>query len=260
MSTQVAVNETASLCGHQAQFIDVDGIRTRYYDVGEGTPMLLCHGGAISATSSANTWTLNIAGLSKHFRVLAPDRLGCGMTDNPPTPDDYTMHATMAHMNAFLRTMDLDEVHIVGQSTGGYVATQLVLDNPDISKTLVMVDSASTAPDSGDFAQRRRILFSALPRDTTSPTFYFDNYQYHMSVLSYTTDHVTDDWIGAAAYMRGLPKGQKTDEVMASGGRETYYQSKVQLKEQTLARIRQGELTLPTLLHWGRNDPSAIFE
>ncbi len=73
----------SSIGGHQAKFVDVNGVRTRYYDVGSGEPILLIHGARPSGTSSANTWVPILTGLSKRFRVLAPDRLGHGMTENP---------------------------------------------------------------------------------------------------------------------------------------------------------------------------------
>jgi len=256
----VNVNETASLCGHQAKFVDVDGIRTRYYDVGRGEPMLLVHGGNMSGTSSANTWTLNLEGLGKEFRVLAADRLACGMTDNPKNKKDYTFQGTIEHMVQFMRTMKLDGVHIVGQSTGGYIAARLALEHPEMVKTLVIVDSATLGPPVGDFLQRRRILFSGIPKDKSSPTYFADNYRGHMSAMSYTTDHVTDDWIEAAAYMRGLPKALKTAEDLEEGDTNPFRQSLDEHKEQTFSWIREGRLNMPTLLYWGRNDLSAIFE
>ena len=58
------MRETASVI-HQARFVDVDGIRTRYYEAGRGEPMVLIHGSRFSPWGSANTRTINIEGLSK---------------------------------------------------------------------------------------------------------------------------------------------------------------------------------------------------
>ncbi|OGO18120.1 MAG: hypothetical protein A2Z14_13375 [Chloroflexi bacterium RBG_16_48_8] len=260
MSKKAIVNETASLCGHRTQFVDVNGLRTRYYDVGHGDPLLLIHGGNPSGTSSANTWTLNLEGLGKKFRVLAADRLACGMTDNPPDKKDYTMAATVEHMSNFIVTLQLEGIHLVGQSTGGYVAARLAMEHPENIKTLTIVDSATLGPPVGDFLQRRRILFSAVPKDKSSPTYFADQYRYRMSVLSYTTDHISDDWIEAAAYMRSLPKAMKTAEELDEGDTNPFRQSLKTHKEETFAWIQEGRLNMPTLLYWGRNDLSALFE
>jgi hypothetical protein len=93
-------NQSGSVI-YQAKFIDVDGIRTRYYDEGKGEAMVLIHGSRFSPWGSANTWTLNIGGLSKRFRVLAADKLGSGMTNNPKSKDGYTQHAIVQHMYRF---------------------------------------------------------------------------------------------------------------------------------------------------------------
>jgi 2-hydroxy-6-oxonona-2,4-dienedioate hydrolase len=260
MTSNVKVNETASICGHQAKFVDVNGLQTRYYDVGRGEPMLLIHGGNPSGTSSANTWALNLEGLGKRFRVLAADRLACGMTDNPPDKKDYTMAATVEHMSNFIETMGLKGIHMVGQSTGGYVAGRLAMEQPENIKTLTIVDSATLGPAVGNQRRRREILFSAMPKDEASPTYFADRYRYHMSVLSYSTEHVSDEWIEAAAYMRSLPKAIKTAEELGEADVNYFRETLAPHKEETFTWIQKGRMSMPTLLYWGRNDLSAVFE
>jgi 2-hydroxy-6-oxonona-2,4-dienedioate hydrolase len=260
MTDKSIVNETASLCGHQAQFVDVGGIRTRYYDVGDGYPMLLIHGGNMAGSSSANTWTLNLEGLGKKFRVLAPDRLACGMTDNPKDQKDYTFKATVDHIFRFMEILGLESVHMMGQSTGGYIAARLALEHPSRVKSLVIVDSATLGPPVGDFLQRRRLMFAAAPKDKDSPTYFADDYRFRMTMHSYNTEHITNDWIRAAAYMRSLPKAMKTAGDLATGDLNAFRASLVEQKMETHRWIREGRLSMPTLLYWGRNDRSAVFE
>jgi 2-hydroxy-6-oxo-6-(2'-carboxyphenyl)-hexa-2,4-dienoate hydrolase len=68
------------------RFIDVDGIRTRYFDKGSGEVLVLFHGshlGTNDACESALDWELNFDRLAEWFRVIAVDKLGQGHTDNP---------------------------------------------------------------------------------------------------------------------------------------------------------------------------------
>ena len=63
------------------KFIDVSGIRTRYFEKGEGDPLVLFHGGEFGYKASsdcADDWDLNFDGLSKWFHVYAVDKLGQG--------------------------------------------------------------------------------------------------------------------------------------------------------------------------------------
>jgi len=150
------VSPSASVGGYEAKFIDVAGARTRYYDVGQGEPILLIHGARPGGTSSANTWTPVFAGLSNRFRVLAPDRLGHGMTENPK--GEYTPAAEMQHIYNFIKALGLEKFHIMGQSTGAYHAARVTLEHPDWIKTLVVCDSNTLSPPVGDIAARRAAI------------------------------------------------------------------------------------------------------
>src|SRR3954469_4763300 len=74
----------------QAKFVDVGGIRTRYFDGGTGEPMVLIHGGQWPATSSADGWAPLFDQLAEHFHVYVFDKLGHGFTDNPRTDADFS--------------------------------------------------------------------------------------------------------------------------------------------------------------------------
>src|ERR1041384_2318431 len=139
-----SVSPSASVGGYEAKFIDVAGAKTRYYDVGQGDIILLIHGARPGGTSSANTWTPIFAGLSKRFRVLAPDRVGHGMTENPR--GEYTPAAEMEHIYHFIKALGLEKFHIMGQSTGAYHAARVTLEHPDWIKTLVGSDSNKLSP------------------------------------------------------------------------------------------------------------------
>ena len=78
-----------SIGGLKAKFVDVKGVKTRYYDEGQGEPMVLIHGGSTAGSSTANVWSRNIPGLAKRFHVYAVDRLGSGLTGNPLNDADY---------------------------------------------------------------------------------------------------------------------------------------------------------------------------
>src|SRR6266545_2703942 len=110
--------QTGSILGYQAKFVDVDGIRTRYYEIGEGNPetIVLVHGALFDGQVSANTWSRNFAGLSKRYHVFAADKLGCGLTDNPKSIETYTQHDCVQHMWAFMQNMGITSCHIAGQS------------------------------------------------------------------------------------------------------------------------------------------------
>ena len=81
----------------EAKFVDVDGIRTRYFEAGSGEILVLVHGGGFGQTAGAEGWSSIFGGLAQHFHVYAFDKLGMGETDLPKSDADYTMAATIRH-------------------------------------------------------------------------------------------------------------------------------------------------------------------
>ena len=68
---------SGSVNGLVPRYVEVDGLRTRYYAMGHGEPLVLIHGGRSGGVSnSANVWSKNIRPLSRRFEVFAPDRPG----------------------------------------------------------------------------------------------------------------------------------------------------------------------------------------
>ena len=52
-----------------AQSVDVDGIRTSYFEGGSGEPMVLVHGGHFGSMVSGNCWRPVFDPLASHFHV-----------------------------------------------------------------------------------------------------------------------------------------------------------------------------------------------
>src|SRR5262249_60591424 len=87
-----AASEEGAAAGLKPKFVDVAGVRPRYYEAGAGEPMILVHGEGFSGHSSANVWSKNITGLGQRFHVFAADKLASGLTGNPLYDKDYNIH------------------------------------------------------------------------------------------------------------------------------------------------------------------------
>jgi 2-hydroxy-6-oxonona-2,4-dienedioate hydrolase len=252
------ISPSASIGGHEAKFIDINGARTRYYDVGSGEPMLLVHGARPSGTSSANTWVPILPGLSRRFRVLAPDRLGHGMTENPK--GDYSVTAEMDHLYDFIKVMKLEKFHLMGQSTGAYHAARVTLEHPEMVITLILTDSATLSPPIGNVEERRAAIGLGTGAGARSPGATLkDQVRFSQEALSKNKEHITDEFLSAAVYMASLPNGQKTDAALRGDAVKRYEEVIAKGAEEMRGWIKAGRLQTPTLLYWGKNDPSAIL-
>lgn len=237
-------------------FVDVNGIRTRYFAKGEGEVLVLFHGGHFGshdAADSADDWEPNFDGLARWFRVYAVDKLGQGHTGNPRSDGDYTMAAVVEHAYGFLKTVGLRNVHLVGHSRGGYLVTRLTLEHPELIKSLIVVDSNSVAPGIG----RNDIVMANPPQ----PRLSRESQRWVLERYSFSHDHITDEWLEAACRIAELPKYQEAVAKMETVGLRTtrFLPHLAKQKDETFGWIRDGRLKTPTLVVWGFNDPTATL-
>jgi 4,5:9,10-diseco-3-hydroxy-5,9,17-trioxoandrosta-1(10),2-diene-4-oate hydrolase len=121
----------------QDRYIDVNGIRTRYWDVGEGPPVLLVHG----IGASAETWTGTLPALVPDHRVVALDVVGYGYTDKPRDAP-YTFPYFADFVRRAMDALEMPEAAVVGHSLGGGIVLKLAERVPSRVTRLVVVDAA----------------------------------------------------------------------------------------------------------------------
>ncbi len=137
----------------------------RYVEEGQGETLLLLHGlfGALS----------NFSGLIEHFKhthkVVVPIL---------PLFELDIFHTTVGglekHVQRFIDTLDINNIHILGNSLGGHVALVHVLKHPERIKSLILTGSSGlfengmgdTYPKRGDYEYIKR---------KTEMTFYDPN-------------------------------------------------------------------------------------
>lgn len=120
------------------QFVEVDGVRVRYSRKGpeEGTPVLFIHGFG----GDLDNWLFNVSALAEQMPVLALDLPGHGQsTARLPGASIEALAAFVAH---FLDAVGVAQVHAVGHSMGGAIASQLALDAPDQVASVGLICSA----------------------------------------------------------------------------------------------------------------------
>jgi len=137
------------------RFIEVDGLRMRYFEEGSGPATLLLHGASLG--SSADVWAGNLRDLaSRGLRVIAPDLPGFGMSDNA---EDVSVGFRAKSIIALMDQLGIERAHIVGHSQSGQIAVRLALSQPDRIGKIVVLGTASMLPpvedasDEGDEAE-----------------------------------------------------------------------------------------------------------
>jgi 2-hydroxy-6-oxonona-2,4-dienedioate hydrolase len=234
------------------KYVDVGGIRTRYFEKGKGETIVLLHGSffgePFSSDCSAN-WSLNFEGLAESAHVIAVDRLGQGYTDNPKRIEDYTMKAVGKHVHDFIKILGLGEVHLVGHSRGGYVACRATLDYPDIVKTCIIIDSGTLAPGTTPMHD--------IMADAPQPQLTRESQRWVLQRYSFGHEHIDDEWVNALAAVAAAPKYQEARTLVE---KSDYAANLQREKVETFELIQTRGMQKPTLVIWSLNDPTAVID
>lgn len=239
------------------EWIDVNGIRTRYFDKGEGERIVFIHGvqmGTTDGSSSARVWELNFCPLADRYNVISLDRLGQGHTDNPKSDDDYTMHASVQHVIAFLDRLGKKPYHLVGHSRGGYIVTRITMERPDLVATCTCVSSGTLSPG----ATRTHIATKNRPQPETTR----ESIRWYLERYSYNPKIVTEDWLDYSLQIGQLEKSRFAMSRMYKGGllKKQFAPNLLVQRNETLRWLIEKGMPCPTLIVWGRNDPGAHLE
>jgi len=235
------------------KFVTLGGVRTRYFEAGTGEDLVLIHGGKFGTFYSAYHWSLNFDELSKHFHVYAFDKLGMGDTDNPKSDADYTMAAVIEHARAFVQTLGIKNATLAGHSRGALPAARIAIDHPELVKALIVFDS-STLP--AEDPSLRDDFYTNL--EIGAPPVPDREFILREPVAnSYSTDHVTDDFIEEMLRIGQLPRTLEARKKMEHFLDALFLPSMREKKYETLELIKAARLKAPTLIIWGFNDPSS---
>jgi pimeloyl-ACP methyl ester carboxylesterase len=124
--------ETREMDDHTSSTITIRDCRIRLMRGGSGSTLLFLHG-----AGGAGTWLPFLSRLATKFDVIVPEHPGFGESDTPPWLDNV---ADLANFYLdFLAALDLDGVHLVGHSLGGWVAAEVAVRNTARLASLTLV-------------------------------------------------------------------------------------------------------------------------
>jgi len=125
--------------------VTIDGRRVHVVDVGAGdaAPVLFVHG----LGGRWQNWLENIPRVATARRVVAFDLPGFGRSQMPTEPVSVPYYASVVEQLCDL--LELDEVVLVGNSMGGFIAAEMALRFPARVARIVLVSAAAVSI--GDF-------------------------------------------------------------------------------------------------------------
>ena len=208
-----------------------------YTDIGKGAPVILLHG--------IPTWSYLynnvIDTFSKKYRVIAPDFLGHGFSDQR----DLFDRSIIVQSKMILKLMEhlgLSKAHIIGHDTGGGVSLILAIKHPNVIDKLVLSNI---------------VAYDSWPIDDMLA---LGNPQWIQKSINEIADFLLE------GYEMGLSNPKQLTETFKEGIRAPYLTEKGKISlirnasslntNHTTSLInRHNDIKAKTLLLWGIDDP-----
>lgn len=240
-------------------FIPSHGYKTWYRIVGEdkkeGLPLLCLHGGP----GMTHDYLETLEQISQTGRrVIFYDQLGCGDSDHPHKPSMWTVELFVEEVGEIRKALSLDEIHLFGQSWGGFLAQEYLLTKPSGIKSLILANSAASTQRWISEANRLRLelppeIQQTLKEHEDAGTT--DDPAYGSATDVYYRRHLCrlDPW--PDCLNRTLEKLGQDPEVYNYMWGPTEFHCTGNLKNWNI-EDRLGEIDIPALILSGRHDES----
>ncbi len=125
--------------------VTVDGYRVVTYSYGTGEEILfLLNGGPGLPCNYLRDPHIRLA--EEGYRVVAFDQLGCGNSDRPTDTSLWTIQRYVEEVETVRRDLELERVHLLGQSWGGWLSIEYSLTYPDAVHSLILANTCGDLP------------------------------------------------------------------------------------------------------------------
>ncbi|NKB43767.1 MAG: alpha/beta fold hydrolase [Alphaproteobacteria bacterium] len=224
----------------QSRYTNLAGISTHYQDEGQGYPIVLIH----RSEGTLRTWDATVAALKSRYRLIRLELPGRGLSEAGAPEvvgDDVTLHGMVMEL---LDQLGVEgSFHLIGQSSGGTIATRVAANYPDRVEKLVVMNMPSSPVS---------VPRSARPMDVRRSMILNDDY------LQFRTRGFWDTYY---TYLWGEPERLSEDLVTLMYDQNRRVRAPMALPlipanfSPEQADKNLGGVTAPTLVIWAMADP-----
>ncbi len=131
--------------GAEVVEVQVDGYKVVTYSYGTGdNVLLLLNGGPGLPCDYLRDPHIPLG--NEGYRIVAFDQLGCGNSDRPEDPALWNISRYVEEVETVRKALDLDHVHLLGQSWGGWLSIEYALTYPNAIRSLILANTCGDLP------------------------------------------------------------------------------------------------------------------
>jgi len=144
---EIDISRFRHLYPFKSHYMEINGFNYHFLDEGTGDPVVMIHGNP--------TWSFYfrnlIKGLSKEFRTIVPDHIGCGLSDKPDIDRyDYRLENRVNDLEDLLDYLDIKKkITLVLHDWGGMIGMAYALRHPERIHRFVIMNTAAFLPPNG---------------------------------------------------------------------------------------------------------------
>src|SRR5713101_9272328 len=120
------------------QNVDVGQVKLAYVEAGEGEPVIFVHG----IPTDYRAWTGQMGPFSSKYHVIAYSRRLAQPNRNEMNYEKSTIENNSQDLVGLIRELGISPVHLVGHSYGGFAAAYCASTNPELIRTLTLIEPA----------------------------------------------------------------------------------------------------------------------
>ena len=235
--------------------VQAGGLRFRTLVAGppSGELVLMLHG----FPEGAESWSsLLDAAAGAGFLAVAPDMRGYGMTDAPPAVADYAMEHLVEDVENLVRAFGREDAHIVGHDWGALVAWFFASRRPAMTKTLtaLSVGHPAAVADAGrhdeDQRARSRYIVLFLQEGKAEEVLAADDMRRLRAMFALGPNPEAVPRAVVDHFARSLARPGRLTAAL------NYYRANFGMGDAWAALTRGVEVSAPTTLVWGDDDPA----
>lgn len=218
--------------------VDAGGVPTRSLRAGHGDETIIfLHG----TSGHLEAFIRNIKPHAERYTVHAIDMLGHGYTGKPDFP--YEIPRYRDHLLAYMDATGVEKAHIGGESLGGWVGARTAIDDPERIASLQLLCAGGTVANPEVMERIRTSTRNAIETDDVELT------RKRMRLLMADPVNATEELVAVRHAIYHRPEFvRNVSNLLSLQDMETRLRNV--LNPEDLAQI-----TVPTLVVWGRNNP-----
>lgn len=212
----------------------IGDLEINYYEGGpaDGPVVVLLHG----FTADRNNWPRFSRALTEEYRVIAPDLAGHGKSTYRKDWS-YSAPAQAERLHRFVRALGIKKFHLGGNSMGGFISAHYALAYPGDLLSLFLTDAAGVASPKPS-PMFRMIDAGKNPFFFNDPKQMRDFFALAMEDPPFAPGFVVD----AVGQMNYVERRARLEQIFADFHNKNNIDGSL------------GEIRMPTLILWGKQD------